>query len=131
MITTVLEGWLDAGIEGAVLKRRDAPYLPGSRRRDGFVKIKPKQTTDATVVGWKYGEGASNKEICGALEIMLIDTGKPTTVAFHATPDEAEAAMGRRVEIQHWGNLPSGKVRHPGMLRFRDDLEGAEVAFWA
>ena len=41
------------GLDGVVAKRRDLPYLPGSR--DGVVKVKPERTADAVVVGvrWK------------------------------------------------------------------------------
>jgi hypothetical protein len=54
----VLDEWIRLGMEGAVLKRIDAPYLPGSRRRDGFVKIKPQSTTEATVT-WQWAAGSS------------------------------------------------------------------------
>lgn len=121
----ILNGWIDLGIEGAVCKRRDAPYRPGSRRRDGFVKIKPKQTTDAIVTGWKYGEGQSNADDCGALEVTLVDTDVPTTVGYDAQPTEAEALIGRTIEVQHFGWEPSGKVRHPGFVRLRPDMEAA------
>lgn len=49
--------WLDRfeaiGLDGVVAKRRDMPYLPGSR--EGVVKVKPEKTADCVVVGvrWK------------------------------------------------------------------------------
>jgi ATP-dependent DNA ligase len=55
-------GWLDRfeaiGLDGVIAKRRDVPYLPGSR--DGVVKVKPEKTADCVVVGirWKGGSGA-------------------------------------------------------------------------
>src|SRR5919109_1522054 len=49
--------WLDRfeaiGLDGVIAKRRDLPYLAGSR--DGVVKVKPEKTADCVVVGvrWK------------------------------------------------------------------------------
>jgi ATP-dependent DNA ligase len=55
--------WLDRfdaiGLDGVIAKRRDAPYLPGSR--EGVVKVKPEKTADCVVVGirWKGSSGLS------------------------------------------------------------------------
>jgi ATP-dependent DNA ligase len=50
--------WLDRfeaiGLDGVVAKRRDVPYLPGSR--DGVVKVKPEKTADCIVVGVRWKE---------------------------------------------------------------------------
>ena len=48
-----LERFEAIGLDGVIAKRRDVPYLPGSR--DGVVKVKPERTADAVVVGvrWK------------------------------------------------------------------------------
>ena len=48
-----LERFEAIGLDGVVAKRRNAPYLPGSR--DGVVKVKPEKTADCVVVGvrWK------------------------------------------------------------------------------
>jgi ATP-dependent DNA ligase len=116
--------WVGLGMEGAVLKRKDAPYRPGSRRRDGFVKIKPQQTTDAIVVGYEMGKGASNKDYAGALKIRLVETGAETSCGYHAKPKKAEALIGHYVEVAHYGWIrDSGKVRHPVFKRTRPDLE--------
>jgi ATP-dependent DNA ligase len=119
----VLCGWVEVGAEGAVCKRRDAPYSSGGRPRSGFVKIKPKQTTDAIVRGWEWGEGKNNRERCGALKVELVETGQMTTVGYDARPEKANAKVGRRIELQHFGWQKSGLVRHPGYVRTREDLE--------
>jgi ATP-dependent DNA ligase len=121
----VLEAWVTYGAEGAVCKRRDARYSPGGRPRSGFVKIKPKQTTDAIVRGWEYGEGKSNRDRCGALKVELVETGKMTTVGYDASPQKANlmALANVRIEVQHFGWQKSGLVRHPGYVRRREDLE--------
>jgi hypothetical protein len=121
----VHDAWLEQGFEGSVAKRKDAPYRPGTRRRDGFVKVKPQATAEALVGGWEYGKGASNKDRCGALQITLVDTGAETTCGYDCTVNEAMKMVGRLIEIKHHGwNPASGKVRHPVFSRTREDLEG-------
>jgi ATP-dependent DNA ligase len=122
----VFARWLELGMEGAVLKRKDAPYRPGTRRRDGFVKVKPQATTDAIVIGYEMGKGASNRERAGALKIRLCDTGAETSCGIDKTEEAAKALIGRRVEVAHYGWIKdSGKVRHPIHKRTRPDLEEA------
>jgi ATP-dependent DNA ligase len=47
-----LERFEAIGLDGVVAKRRDLPYLPGSR--DGVVKVKPEKTADCVVVGLRW-----------------------------------------------------------------------------
>jgi ATP-dependent DNA ligase len=121
----VLCQWVGYGAEGAVCKRKDASYRPGSRSRSAFVKIKPKQTTDAIVEGFEMGEGKSNRHRVGALKVRLLETMVETTVGYDCTVEKARAMFGRRIEVQHFGFCSSGKVRHPGYVRMRPDLEPA------
>lgn len=121
----VLAVWLDLGMEGAVAKRVDAPYAPGTRRRDNWIKVKPQSTTEAVVTGWVFGKGAGNQNRAGALEVTLIDTGVPTTVGYDSPPEEAEGLVGLTVELAHHGFQPSGKVRHPVFKRMRPDRDPA------
>jgi ATP-dependent DNA ligase len=51
----VAEPWLhEAGAEGVIAKKLDAPYKPGERV--GMVKIKRLRTIDAVVLGWRPGK---------------------------------------------------------------------------
>ena len=59
--------WL-AHAEGAIAKRRDAPYLPGERK--GMFKVKRVRTIDAVIVGWRPGKEAGT---VGALILGLYD----------------------------------------------------------
>ena len=56
--------WLDTA-EGAMAKRRSAPYLSG--KRDGMMKIKRVRTIDTVLVGWRPGkhEGTVGSLILG------------------------------------------------------------------
>jgi ATP-dependent DNA ligase len=57
------ERWLgrleQAGLDGVIAKRRDLPYLPGSR--DGVVKVKPYRTADCVIVGFRWSEKADGR----------------------------------------------------------------------
>ncbi len=48
-----------AGLDGVVAKRRNAPYLPGSR--DGVVKVKPYRTADCVIVGFRWSDKAEGR----------------------------------------------------------------------
>lgn len=121
---TVFAEWRKLGMEGAVLKRTDAPYLPGSRGPRGFVKVKPQSTTEADITGWVYGKGAGNKHLAAAVELRLHNTGAKTSCRVQdLPPEEADALVGRIVEIKHSGWQPSGAVLHPQWGQLRPDLE--------
>jgi hypothetical protein len=119
----LFDKWIEMGLEGAVFKRRAAPYLPGSRRKDGFIKMKPHSDTHATIIGYEMGKGQSNRDRVGNLEIVLHETDQTTSVIWDSTPEEAQALIGKTIEVQHFGFQPSGKVRHPSNPRLRPDLE--------
>jgi len=123
----VYEYWLDQGAEGAVIKRKTGRYAPG-KRSDDWLKMKPQQTCDATIVGVELGKGEHNAGLPGAFEIRL-ETGVLTTVK---VPDDATVSsvhknpglwVGKMIEIRHSGIMESGKPRHPVMVRTRLDRE--------
>jgi ATP-dependent DNA ligase len=57
-----------SSLDGIIAKRRDVPYLAGER--DGMVKVKPVQTVDCVVGGFRY---ATAGEIVGSLLLGLFD----------------------------------------------------------
>jgi ATP-dependent DNA ligase len=120
----IFDHWIEQGWEGAVVKDPESAYYPGIRTR-AWVKVKPSQTMDATVIGWKYGGGGGNAHQCGALHIHL-ENGVETTCKYDCTPEEADLMVGRLIEIQHFGVQRSGSVRHPTFLRLREDMETNE-----
>jgi len=119
---SVHEAWLASGLEGSVCKRIDSKYVPGRRTSD-WTKVKPQETTEAIIVGYEMGKGASNGHKVGALEIQLLETGKRTTTAWSGTVEEARRLQGRVCEVRHHGWTEDGKVRHPIWHRLRPDRE--------
>ena len=59
--------WL-SDAEGAIAKRRSAPYVPG--KRTGMFKVKRVRTIDAVVTGWRPGK---EPDTVGALILALYD----------------------------------------------------------
>ncbi len=55
-VTAAFEAAVAAGFEGAVVKKRDAPYAAG-RRDSGWVKLKPRHTFDLAVIAAEWGYG--------------------------------------------------------------------------
>jgi ATP-dependent DNA ligase len=59
-----------ASLDGVIAKRSDLPYRAGER--DGMVKIKPIQTVDCVVGGFRY---AAKGKVVGSLLLGLFDNG--------------------------------------------------------
>ncbi len=61
----------EQSLEGVVAKRASAPYRPGPRRTDDWVKIKCERDEELVVVGWEAGRGA--RRALGALVLATWD----------------------------------------------------------
>ena len=91
----LLQACRDAGLEGFMAKRADAPYLPG-RRSTAWSKIKCGRRREFVVGGWSTGTGARETSI-GSLALGVYDIA----------PDGAEAA-GRPPRLFYVGQAGSG-----------------------
>ena len=77
---TVLEGALDAGHEGVVVKSLDAPYAAG-RRGKAWQKVKPVHTLDLVVIGAEWGYGRRTGQLSNIhLGARDPDGGEPVMV---------------------------------------------------
>jgi ATP-dependent DNA ligase len=110
------ERWLaEAGhgsTDGAVAKRRDAPYTPGER---SMIKVKHLRTADCVVGGFRYQAGAP---LVGSLLLGLYDAaGRLDHVGFTSTITNAERPeLTRRLETLEappgfTGRAPGGPSR--------------------
>ena len=68
----LLEACRNAGLEGFMAKRLDAPYLPG-RRSSAWSKVKCGRRREFVVGGWSSGQG-SRHETIGSLALGCYDT---------------------------------------------------------
>ena len=121
------------GAEGVMLKRRDSMYQEGVRSWD-WLKHKMTHTVDVVIVdmgalptaedriaaGWKglrYGYWKDGElTVAGALGV----TGPPEELAQH---------IGKVAEVKSYGLGKTGAIRHPQLLRYRDDKSPEECTF--
>jgi bifunctional non-homologous end joining protein LigD len=123
-----VDALLSQGFEGMVIKDREARYASGKRGK-GWTKIKPQDTEDVVVMGFKPGEngfaGMVGAVIFGQYKDgELVERGRcsgmdmKTREHMTANPD---AWIGTVIEVAHMGVMESGSWRHPQMKRKRDD----------
>jgi len=75
-----------ATLDGIIAKRRDLPYLGGTR--DGMQKIKNYRSADCVIGGFRYNEG---KDVVGSLLLGLYDDdGKLDHVGFTSSIPSAD-----------------------------------------
>lgn len=117
---------LGQGFEGVVCKRRDSTYI-GSKSPK-WIKVKPQETVDAKIVGFKPGKAGSRwKDGVGAFEVELEGSGVRTTVKCGTDARHIEASehperwLGVVIELAHHGLSRDGVPRHPQFHRRRDD----------
>jgi hypothetical protein len=133
------------GGEGVLLKRLDAPYEAGKRRLH-WIKWKSVDTWDAVIVDaaarptrWRvrpgkwgrdgvfYADGRETetwKAGYANLRYGFYDGGRlrvAGTLGHSGPPAELAALVGRVAEIKGYGVYATGAIRHPGLVRFRDD----------
>ncbi|KKK70212.1 hypothetical protein LCGC14_2926290, partial [marine sediment metagenome] len=113
------------------------------------LKAKQSMTIDALVTGWEPGAaGGKYENTVGALRVSVVDkaTGRLREIAKVAPGDDAvrndmhellggrddPAGLGLVVELQGQGWSQEYRVRHPRVLRYREDRgEPNEVDFCA
>jgi ATP-dependent DNA ligase len=146
-----LERFESIGLDGVVAKRRDLPYLPGSR--EGVVKVKPEKTADCVVVGvrWKSRPDRIATLLLGLYRddgdidyvgSAAVAPARHTEIAARVLPLLENAPERRFSEPNRWGGgeleespvrpelvvevrydkVQSNRFRHgTKLIRFRDD----------
>lgn len=130
-------GWLlmravASGWEGLVLKDPDAPYI--SKSRAHWCRLKPVTTIDGVVVDVIASKGAHHDR-AGALVVLadgkdmrvsagLSDADRVNCWAGYVGQSPDLNPVGRFVEIAGMGRTPTGLLREPRFVRWRDDLGG-------
>lgn len=155
--SALAQATLDAGLEGVVSKRMDAPYTPGRRSPD-WVKVPHRPSRSVIVGGWR--PETDRTHVLGSLLVGLPGptglvylgrvgsglagrAGPPVLAALRALettecpfdppppgPDAAGATWTRAgvvIEVASLGRAGQGRLRQPSFRGLRTDLSAAEL----
>jgi DNA ligase 1 len=111
---------IEAGGEGLMLHRADAPYVTG--RSDVLLKYKPQADAEAVVTAHVPGQG-KYQGLLGALQVktpqgQVFKLGTGLTDAQRRTPPP----IGATITYTYRDTTPSGKPRFASFLRVRDGV---------
>jgi ATP-dependent DNA ligase len=132
-----LDQILEGGGEGVILKNLRSNY--GDPR--AWVKVKPVETYDVYIVGYIPAEEWSRKADGRISRTKYSEKGWIGAIAFSFEKEGAvvgccsgmdeetreylsshqDENLGRMIEVYAQEKLPSGALRHPRFIRFRDD----------
>lgn len=112
------------GYDGAILRRKDAPWTVGASKNGEALKVKPVQSLDLEVQGWFKGKGKHANRAGG---ITVLYRGVQTDVGTGFTDREREeiAAAGQApcgiAEVEFMELTADGKLREPRFKGWRYD----------
>ena len=108
---------LRMGGEGVMLRRPGSSYVPG--RSNELLKLKERDTAEATVVGHQPGKG----QHLGRLGALICDyNGQEFKVGtgFDAVDREHPPHIGKSITFSYFGLTDAGKPRHSSFVIARD-----------
>lgn len=113
------------GYDGAIIRRKDAPWTAGASKNGEAIKVKPVQSLDLRAVDWFYGKG---KHAGRAGGIVVEYRGVQTQVGtgFSDAERETIASQGTRnqiAEIEFMELTADGKLREPRFKGWRFDKD--------
>jgi hypothetical protein len=127
--------------EGLILKPRVGfPYIGSGEKVKHWIKAKKDHTVDMVIMGYdlsdadtKLGKNMAEHLICGAyvdgVLTPLTKTGGMTHEFQLDVVRNWQEFKGRVVELKHFGQFKSGALRHPSVVRLRDDKRAADCEF--
>jgi DNA ligase-1 len=135
MIDDFFRAVLAKGGEGLILKRLAAPYSPGKRYKDSWVKIKDKRTAVFTVIGFEPSRGTIQNRGPYAMVALRDEDGHEITVktindaqcrkfeeeGAHLGFMEPHPSLGRKLRIEYQERTNDGSYRHPMWDRWEDE----------
>ncbi|ORJ58609.1 DNA ligase [Geothermobacter hydrogeniphilus] len=107
------------GGEGLIVRRPDAPYVPG--RSPDILKVKSYRDAEATVIARLPGKGRNEGRL-GALLVRL-ENGTEFRIGsgFSDAERDNPPPVGAVITFKHYGFFKSGVPRFPSYLRIRAD----------
>ena len=112
------------GHDGAIIRRKDAPWTTGASKNGEAIKVKPVQSLDLRCINWFVGKG---KHALRAGGITVLYRGVQTDVGTGFTDREREeiASAGQApcaiAEVEFMELTADGKLREPRFKGWRYD----------
>jgi bifunctional non-homologous end joining protein LigD len=113
------------GFEGSVTKRLNAPYASG-KRGHGWFKIKAVQTEDVVIMGFEQGKDVGGIIFGQIKDGKLVKRGTCKRKTF--IPADA-SQVGNVIEVEFNQVTKDGALRHPRLLRRREDKTAAQCVW--
>lgn len=117
------------GYDGAILRRKDAPWTTGASKNGEAIKVKPVQSLDLEVHGWYRGKG---KHAGRAGGITVLYKGVQTDVGTGFSDQERQeiADAGQApcgvAEVEFMELTAEGRLREPRFKGWRFDKDMAD-----
>lgn len=116
------------GYDGAIIRRKNAPWTTGASKNGEAIKVKPVQSLDLRAVDWFYGKG---KHAGRAGGIVVEYRGVQTQVGtgFSDAERDTIASQGTRnqiAEVEFMKLTTDGKLREPRFKGWRYDKDKAD-----
>ena len=117
------------GHDGAIIRRKDAPWTTGASKNGEAIKVKPVQSLDLEVHSWFRGKG-KHAERAGGITVLY--RGVQTDVGTGFTDREREeiASAGQApcgiAEVEFMELTADGKLREPRFKGWRYDKDKAD-----
>ena len=117
------------GIEGLMLKRTNATYVPDKRPTNNWWKLKKHMTYDVVVMGYEDGKG-KYKGLIGSIVFGLYKDGTLTECGKcsgitdelrREITENQQGYIGRVMEIKAMERTKDGHFRHPVFGQWRSD----------
>lgn len=113
------------GYDGAILRRKDAPWMAGASKNGEAIKVKPVQSLDLRAVDWFVGKG-KYQGLAGGIVVEYRGVTTQVGTGFTDTERETIASQGTRnqiAEVEFMELTADGKLREPRFKGWRYDKE--------
>lgn len=117
------------GYDGAIIRRKDAPWTTGASKNGEAIKVKPVQSLDLEVLGWYRGKG-KHAGRAGGITVLYkgVQTDVGTGFSDRERQEIAEAGQAPCgvAEVEFMELTADGKLREPRFKGWRYDKDRAD-----
>lgn len=117
------------GYDGAIIRRKDAPWTTGASKNGEAIKVKPVQSLDLEVLGWYRGKG-KHANRAGGITVLYRGVQTDVGTGFSDRERQEIADAGQApcgvAEVEFMELTSDGKLREPRFKGWRFDKDKAD-----